>query len=77
MANKLADLQAVVNFMIQNNIMRSPFPLQDMPIPAAKKDAQKGGQNTVPAIPQHDKAKGHSHRPSREAGHGESKRARE
>ncbi|KAL7163665.1 hypothetical protein ACSBR2_039727 [Camellia fascicularis] len=31
MANKLADLQTMVNFMIQNNIMQPPFPLQDTP----------------------------------------------
>ncbi|KAL7176308.1 hypothetical protein ACSBR2_029785 [Camellia fascicularis] len=40
--NKLADLQSVINFMIQNNIMKPPFPLKDMPIPAAKNDAHKG-----------------------------------
>ncbi|KAL7191741.1 hypothetical protein ACSBR2_023761 [Camellia fascicularis] len=74
MADKLADLQTVVNFMIQNNVIQPPFPLQDMPIPAAKKDARKGGQKTVPAVPQHDRTKGHSHRPSREDGHGESTR---
>ena len=39
MANKLADLQTVVNFMIQNNVMQPPFSLQDTPIPAAKKGA--------------------------------------
>ncbi|KAL7227131.1 hypothetical protein ACSBR1_022071 [Camellia fascicularis] len=77
MADKSADLQTVINFMMQNNVMKSPFPLQDTPIPAAKKDAQKGRQNTVPAVPQHDRAKGHSYRPSREVGHGESKRAGE
>ncbi|KAL7202522.1 hypothetical protein ACSBR1_034071 [Camellia fascicularis] len=77
MADKLANLQTVVNFIMQNNVMQSPFPLQDTPIPAAKKDAQKGGQNTVPAVPQHDRAKGHSYRPSREVRHGESKRAGE
>ena len=27
MANKLADLQSVVNFMMQNNVMQPPFPL--------------------------------------------------
>ncbi|GMP94862.1 hypothetical protein CsSME_00044143 [Camellia sinensis var. sinensis] len=43
MANKLADLQSVVNFMMQNNVVQPPFPLQDTPIPAAKKDAQKRG----------------------------------
>ncbi|THG12064.1 hypothetical protein TEA_017437 [Camellia sinensis var. sinensis] len=77
MANKLANLQTVVNFLMQINVMQPPIPLQDTPIPAAKKDAQKGRQNTVPAVPQHDRAKGHSHRPSREVGHGESKRAGE
>ncbi|KAL7170100.1 hypothetical protein ACSBR2_035032 [Camellia fascicularis] len=43
MANKLADLQTVVNFMMKN-VMQSPFPLQDTSIPAANKDAQKGGK---------------------------------
>ena len=46
-----------------------------MPILAAKKDAQKMGQKTVPAVPQHGETKGHSHRPSREVGHGESQKA--
>ncbi|KAL7170355.1 hypothetical protein ACSBR2_035260 [Camellia fascicularis] len=36
MSNKLANLQSVVNFMMQNNVMQPPFPLKDMPIPAAK-----------------------------------------
>ena len=35
MANKLADLQSVVNFMMQNNVMQPPFLLQNTPIPAA------------------------------------------
>ncbi|KAL7171302.1 hypothetical protein ACSBR2_036034 [Camellia fascicularis] len=39
MTNKLADLQLVINFMMQNNVMQPPFPLQDTPIPATKKDA--------------------------------------
>ncbi|GMP25859.1 hypothetical protein CsSME_00002524 [Camellia sinensis var. sinensis] len=43
MADKLANLQTVVNFMMQNNVMYSPFSLQDTPIPAAKKDAWKRG----------------------------------
>ncbi|KAL7232573.1 hypothetical protein ACSBR2_010559 [Camellia fascicularis] len=34
-ANKLADLQTMVNFMMQNNVIQPPFPLQDTPIPAA------------------------------------------
>ncbi|KAL7195971.1 hypothetical protein ACSBR1_036074 [Camellia fascicularis] len=42
MTNKLADLQSVVNFMMQNNVMQPPFPLQDTLIPAA--NAQKGGR---------------------------------
>ncbi|KAL7238610.1 hypothetical protein ACSBR2_004659 [Camellia fascicularis] len=54
MANKLADLQS------------PPFPLEDKPIPAAKNDAQKGGQKSIPVVPQHDKAREHSHRLSRE-----------
>ncbi|GMP96756.1 hypothetical protein CsSME_00045258 [Camellia sinensis var. sinensis] len=41
MANKLADLQSVVNFMMQNNVIQPPFPLQDTPIPAARNNAQK------------------------------------
>ncbi|KAL7172766.1 hypothetical protein ACSBR2_032273 [Camellia fascicularis] len=68
MANKLADLQTFVNFMMQNNVMQQPFPLQDTPIPAAKKDAQKGGQKIVPVAPQYTRTKEHSHRPSREVG---------
>ncbi|KAL7231857.1 hypothetical protein ACSBR2_009978 [Camellia fascicularis] len=51
MANKLADLQTVVSFMIQNNVMQPPFPLQDTPIPTAKKDTQKRGQKAVPTVP--------------------------
>ncbi|GMP30781.1 hypothetical protein CsSME_00005291 [Camellia sinensis var. sinensis] len=30
----LADLQLVVNFMMQNNVMQPPYPLQDTPMPA-------------------------------------------
>ncbi|KAL7241988.1 hypothetical protein ACSBR1_014546 [Camellia fascicularis] len=56
MANKLADLQTMVNFMMQNNVMQPPFPLQDTPIPAA--NTQKGGQKTVP---QHTRSERHSH----------------
>ncbi|KAL7247870.1 hypothetical protein ACSBR2_002723 [Camellia fascicularis] len=41
MANKLTDLQLVVNFMMQNNVMQPPYPLQDTPIPATKTDTQK------------------------------------
>ncbi|KAL7234044.1 hypothetical protein ACSBR1_017612 [Camellia fascicularis] len=33
MANKLANLQSVVNFMMQNNVMQPPFPLHDTPVP--------------------------------------------
>ena len=76
MADKLADLQTVVNFLMQNTVMQPPFPLQDMPNPAAKKGAQKGGQKTVPAVPQHGGTKGHSHWPSREVGHGEFQKTR-
>ncbi|THG07278.1 hypothetical protein TEA_001868 [Camellia sinensis var. sinensis] len=43
MANKLADLQLVANFMMQNNVMQPPFSLQDTSIPATKTDAQKEG----------------------------------
>ncbi|KAL7181175.1 hypothetical protein ACSBR1_040110 [Camellia fascicularis] len=39
MANKLADLQSAVNFMMQNIVMQSPYPLQDRLILAAKIDA--------------------------------------
>ncbi|KAL7186371.1 hypothetical protein ACSBR2_028169 [Camellia fascicularis] len=39
MVNKLANLQTVVDFLMQNNVMQPPFPLQDTPIPAAKKGA--------------------------------------
>ncbi|KAL7239634.1 hypothetical protein ACSBR2_005516 [Camellia fascicularis] len=66
MANKLANLQSVVNFIMQNNVMQQPFLLQDTPILAAKKDAQKWGQKVVPTVPQHTRTKEHSHRPSRE-----------
>ena len=59
MANKLADLQSVVNFMMQNNVMQPPFSLQDTPIPAA--NAQKGGQKTIPIAPQHPRSERHSH----------------
>ncbi|KAF5960554.1 hypothetical protein HYC85_001763 [Camellia sinensis] len=54
--------------------LQPPFPSQDTPIPAAKKDAQAGGQNTTPTTPQHDRTKEHSHRPSKEVGRGESRR---
>ncbi|KAL7264454.1 hypothetical protein ACSBR1_002411 [Camellia fascicularis] len=67
MANKLADLQSVVNFMMQNNVVQPLFPLKDMLIPVAKNDAQKGGQKAIPAVPQHDKVKECSHRPSWDA----------
>ncbi|KAL7199679.1 hypothetical protein ACSBR2_021888 [Camellia fascicularis] len=66
MANKLADLQSVVNFIMQNNVMQPPFLLEDMLIPAVKNDAQKGGQKAVPPVPQHDRAKKHSYWASRE-----------
>ncbi|KAL7194650.1 hypothetical protein ACSBR1_034975 [Camellia fascicularis] len=51
MANKLANLQSVVNFMIQNNFMQPPFPLEDTLIPADKNDAQNGGQKQSPQSP--------------------------
>ncbi|KAL7187296.1 hypothetical protein ACSBR1_037373 [Camellia fascicularis] len=50
MANKLADLQSVVNFMMQNNVMQPPFLLQDTPVLAAKTDAQKGEQKIIPVV---------------------------
>ena len=34
LADKLADLQSVVNFMMQNKVMQPPYSLQDTPIPA-------------------------------------------
>ncbi|KAL7182810.1 hypothetical protein ACSBR1_041478 [Camellia fascicularis] len=63
MANKLADLQSIVNFMMQNN---------DTPIPAA--NTQRGGQKTIPVAPQHTRSERHSHRLSREVRRGESRR---
>ncbi|KAL7195267.1 hypothetical protein ACSBR1_035479 [Camellia fascicularis] len=72
MENKLADLQSVVNFMMQNNVMQPPFPLQDTSILTAKNNAQKGGQKTVPVVPQHTRTKEHSYRTSREVQRGES-----
>ncbi|WP_233607615.1 hypothetical protein, partial [Corallococcus sp. AB018] len=41
MANKLTDLQTVVNLMMQNNVMQPTSLLQDMPAPATKTSAQK------------------------------------
>ncbi|KAL7180726.1 hypothetical protein ACSBR1_039732 [Camellia fascicularis] len=41
MASKLADLQLVVNFMMQNNVMQPPFLLHDTPVP--KNNTQRGG----------------------------------
>ena len=72
MANKLANLHSVVNFMMQNNVMQPPFPLQDMPITAA--NDQKGRKKTIPLAPSHTRSERHSHRPSREVGRGESRR---
>ncbi|KAL7239835.1 hypothetical protein ACSBR2_005661 [Camellia fascicularis] len=74
MTNKLADLQSVVNFMMHSNIIRPLLPLEDTLIPAAKNDARKGGQKVIPAVPQHDKVKERSHRPSRDAERAESMR---
>ncbi|KAL7249434.1 hypothetical protein ACSBR1_011595 [Camellia fascicularis] len=70
MANKLADLQSVVNFMMQNNVMQPPFPLHDTPVP--KNNTQKGGQISI--APRHNKSRRHSHQTSREIGRGESRR---
>ncbi|KAL7262102.1 hypothetical protein ACSBR1_000478 [Camellia fascicularis] len=70
MANKLADLQSVVNFMMQNNVIQPPFPLHDTPIP--KVNTQKEGQ--IPIAPQHNRSRRHSHQTSGEAGRGESRR---
>ena len=72
MMNKLADLQSVINFMMQKNVMQPPFPLQDTSIPAA--NAQKRGQRTIPVAPQLTRSEKHSHRPSKEVGRGESMR---
>ena len=41
MANKLTDLQTMVNLMLQNNVMQPISPLQDLPAPATKTGAQK------------------------------------
>ncbi|KAL7258679.1 hypothetical protein ACSBR1_004735 [Camellia fascicularis] len=46
--------------------LQPPFPLEDKPIPAAKNDAQKGGQKSILVVPQHDKAREHSHQLSQE-----------
>ena len=66
LANKLADLQSVVNFMMQNNVMQPPYPLQDTPIPST--NTQKGGGRTIPEVPQHARSGRHSHQSSREVG---------
>ncbi|KAL7182833.1 hypothetical protein ACSBR1_041495 [Camellia fascicularis] len=47
MANELADLQTVINFRMQNDVMQPPFPLQDTPIPVARKDTQTGGRRQL------------------------------
>ncbi|KAL7203958.1 hypothetical protein ACSBR2_017089 [Camellia fascicularis] len=39
METKLTNLQLIVNFMMQNNVMQPSFSLEDMPILAAKNDA--------------------------------------
>ncbi|KAL7240234.1 hypothetical protein ACSBR2_005992 [Camellia fascicularis] len=67
MANKLADLQSVVNFMMQNNVMQPPFPLHNTPIPAV--NTQKEGQ--IPMAPEHNRSRRNSHQTSREVGRGE------
>ncbi|KAL7192954.1 hypothetical protein ACSBR2_024712 [Camellia fascicularis] len=51
MVDKLANLQMVVNFMKQNNVMQLPFPLQDTPILTAKNNTQKGGKKIVRVAP--------------------------
>ncbi|KAL7215919.1 hypothetical protein ACSBR1_027964 [Camellia fascicularis] len=53
---------------LQNHVMQPLFSLKDTPIPAAKNDAQKGGQKAILVVPRHDKVKERSHRPSRDAG---------
>ncbi|KAL7234169.1 hypothetical protein ACSBR1_017709 [Camellia fascicularis] len=70
MVNKLADLQSVVNFMMQNNVMQLPFLLHDTPVP--KNNTQRGGQ--IPVAPQHNGSRRHSHQTSREVGRGGSRR---
>ncbi|KAL7195505.1 hypothetical protein ACSBR1_035685 [Camellia fascicularis] len=64
LANKLADLQSVVNFMMQNNVMQPPYPLQDTPIPST--NTKKGRRKTIPEAPQHTRSGRRSHPPSRE-----------
>ena len=72
MANNLTNLQSIVNFIMQNNVMQPPYPLQDTPMPAA--NAQKQGQKAIPEAPQHNGSERHSHRPSREVGRREPRR---
>ncbi|KAL7213856.1 hypothetical protein ACSBR2_016397 [Camellia fascicularis] len=50
MANKLADLQSVVNFMMQNNVMQPPFSLKDTLIPATMNNAKKGGHKAITVV---------------------------
>ncbi|KAL7174658.1 hypothetical protein ACSBR2_033826 [Camellia fascicularis] len=52
MANKLADLQSVVNFMMQNNIIQPPFLLQDTLISVAKNDAQDANFSSQERCPE-------------------------
>ncbi|KAL7205583.1 hypothetical protein ACSBR2_018508 [Camellia fascicularis] len=72
--NKLADLQSVVNFTMQNNVMQPPYLLQDTPIPAAKTNTHKREKKAIPVVSQHDKEKECSHWPSRDIGRIESVR---
>ncbi|KAL7237338.1 hypothetical protein ACSBR2_003597 [Camellia fascicularis] len=74
MVNKLTDLQTVVNFMMQNNVMQLAFPLQDTPTTAAKAGVQKGEQKAVPTVLQYAKGQENSHRQSRDAGRTKSTR---
>ena len=66
LADKLADLQSVVNFMMQNKVMQPPYPLQNTPIPAV--NTQKGGRKIIPEAPQHTRSARYSHPPSEEVG---------
>ncbi|KAL7163401.1 hypothetical protein ACSBR2_039494 [Camellia fascicularis] len=72
MADKLTDLQTVVNFMMQNNVMQLTFPLQDTSEPVAKTGAPKKAQKIAPTVSKHGKGQGDSHRPSKDVGHTES-----
>ena len=75
MVEILTDLQTVVNFMMQNNVMQPTFPLKDTPVPAGKIGASREGLKTTPTMPQHGKGHGETRRTSKDVGHPESRRA--